>query len=284
MHSTLDNKFVEGEFASLEEQLSNLAREGGFKPSPPPTSHKTFRFPPASIRELADWKLADWRYLALIGSLLAASTGVAAWWWASSGHKETMAPPAPQAQTAQKEAAPANVAPTAVAPASDLAQQLQPLERDLAALRQAVEQLEVAQRQLVRDNENIASQLKASQAEMARNNNAIGQIKATQIQMARESETVTERLNASQEKLARLIADGPGSKVTPEDPKVTPEEAKATPEEPRVSDETPKVMPGIPVPRPRRAANVAEPLRPAPAPSRPQAKKPPSSPTWPWSR
>ena len=44
-------------------------------------------------------------------------------------------------------------APTAVALSSDLAQQLQPIAHDLAALRQAVAQLEMRQGQLVRDNE-----------------------------------------------------------------------------------------------------------------------------------
>ena len=136
------------------------------------------------------------------------------------------------------------------------------MTRDLAALRQAVEQLKVRQEQLVRDNENVASQLKASQEEMAaRNNNLIEQINATQIQMARESETVTERLNASQEQLAHVIANA-------SEPKLIPEE--------------PKVMPEIPVPRPRRLTNVAQ-TTPQPATARPQAKKPQTSLAWPWS-
>jgi hypothetical protein len=259
MDFTLDDKLAEGQFASLEEQLSNLAREAGVNPSDPPATMKTLRVPQATI-----YGSADWRYLAFVGSLLAASIGVAAWWWSSSVHTETMAPsdPAPLTQ-----AAPTNVAPNAVALSSDLAQQLQPMARDLAALRQAVEQLEMRQEQLVRDNENVASQLKASQAEMARNNNIIDQIKATQIQMAHESETVTERLNASQEQLARVIANASEPKVMPEEPKVSPEE--------------PKVMPEIPLPRPRRSTNVAQTHKPAPTPARPQAKKPQPSSAWP---
>ena len=257
MDSTLDNKLAEGQFASLEEQLSSLAREAGVNPSEPPTSTA----PPAMVHGLADW-----RYLAFVGSLLAASIGVAAWWWSSSVRTETMVPsdPAPLTQAAPKDAAP-----TAVALSSDLAQQLQPMARDLAALRQAVEQLEVRQEQLVRDNENVASQLKASQAEMARNNNIIDQIKAAQIQMARENETVTERLNASQEQLARVIANASEPRMMPEEPKVNPEE--------------PKVMPEIPVPRPRRSTNVAQTHKPAPTPARPQPKKPQPSSAWPQS-
>ena len=219
MDSTLNDKLIAG----LDEQLSNLRREAGVNPSDPPASIKTFRAPPATIH-----RLANWRYVAFVGSLLAASIGVAAWWWSSSAHTAMMAPsdPAPLTQAAPEAVAPKDAAPTAVALSSDLAQQLQPMTRDLAALRQAVEQLKVRQEQLVRDNENVASQLKASQEEMARNNSIIDQIKATQIQMARESQTLTERLNASQEQLARVIANASEPKVMPEEPKVSPEEQR----------------------------------------------------------
>ena len=168
MGSTLDDELMEGQLASLEEQLSNLAREVGVNASDRPASIKTFRAPLATIH-----RLANWRYVAFVGSLLAASIGVAAWWWSSSAHTAMMAPsdPAPLTQAAPEAVAPKDAAPTAVALSSDLAQQLQPMTRDLAALRQAVEQLKVRQEQLVRDNENVASQLKASQEEMARNNN-----------------------------------------------------------------------------------------------------------------
>ncbi|RZN30221.1 hypothetical protein [Bradyrhizobium sp. Leo121] len=269
MDSTLDGKLAEGQVANLQEQISNLlAREAGVNrsdpptsigPSPSPTSMKPPRAPQARIH-----RAADWRHVVFVGSLLAASIGVATWWRSSSVHTETMASsdPAPLTQTAPKDAAPTNVAPTPVVPSSDLAQQLQPMARDLAALRQAVEQLEAAQGQLVRDNENVASQLKAIQAEMARNNNIIDQIKAAQIQMTRESATVTERLNASQEQLARVIANTSEPKISPEEPKVTLE---------------------IPVPRPRPSTNVAQTHKPAPAPARPQAKNPQPSSVWPWS-
>jgi outer membrane murein-binding lipoprotein Lpp len=252
--------------AGLEEQFSNLLREAGVNPSDPPARVKTFRDPLATIH-----RLANWRYVAFVGSLLAASIGVAAWWWSSSAHTAMMAPsdPALLKRAPPEAVAPKDTALTAAALSSDLAQQLQPMTRDLAALRQAVEQLKVRQEQLVRDNENVASQLKASQEEMARNNSIIDQIKATQIQMARESQTLTERLNASQEQLARVIANASEPKVMSEEPKVSPEE--------------PKVMPEIPLPRPRQSANVAQTQKPAPTPARPQAKKPRPSLAWPWS-
>jgi TolA-binding protein len=259
MDSTLDDKLAEGQIVSWEELLSNLAREAGVSSSAPPTSMKTFRTPLATIHRLAGWLVA------FVSFLLAASIGFAAWWWLSSVDTAMMAPSAPAHLT---QAAPKDAAPTAVdLSSSDLAQQLQPMTRDLAALRQAVEQLRVSQEQLVRDNENLASQLKASREEMARN--IIDQIKATQIQMARESQTLTERLNASQEQLARVIANASEPNVMPEEPKVSPEE--------------PKVMPKIPLPRPRQSANVAQTQKPAPTPARPQAKKPQPSLAWPWS-
>ena len=251
MDSALDDKLMERQVASLDDLFSN--REAGVNPAGPPASMKTTRAPLATFH-----RLADWRYVAFVGFLSAASIGAAAWWWSSSAHTAIMAHADPARLT---QAAPKDAAPTAVALSSDL-EQFQSMTRDLAALRQAVERLEARQEQLVRDNENVASHLKASQEEMARNNNIIEQIKATQIQMARESETVTERLNASQEQLANVIANA-------SEPKVMPEE--------------PKVMPEIPLPRPRQSANIAQTQKPASTPARPHAKKPQPSLAWPWS-
>src|SRR5260370_36567515 len=105
MDSTLDGKLMERQRASLDELFSNLAREAGVNPSAPPASIKTFRAPLATIH-----RLANWRYVVFVGSL-AASIGVAAWWWSSSAHT-TMAPsdPAPLTQAAPKDAAPTPVA------------------------------------------------------------------------------------------------------------------------------------------------------------------------------
>jgi len=266
MASTLNDKFAEGQAASMEQQLSNLAREAGIGPSVPPTSMKTSRPPQATSH-----RLADWRHAAFVGSLSAASIGVAAWLWSSSADTAMMAPsdPTPLTQAAPETDAPKDVASAAVALSSELAQQLQPMARDLAALRQTVEQLKVRQEQLVRDNENLTSQFEASREEMARNNSTVDQIKATQIQMARESQTLTERLNASQEQLARVIANASEPKAMPGAPKVMPEE--------------PKVMPEIPLPRPRQAATVGQAQKPTPTPARQQSKKPHPLLAWPWS-
>ncbi|MEH2501637.1 hypothetical protein V1290_000448 [Bradyrhizobium sp. AZCC 1578] len=261
MVSTPDNKFVEGQ---IESCLSNLLSEAGVHPSAPPTTMKTSRAPRATIH-----RSAGWRYVVFVGSLVTASVGGATWWLSSSAHTAMIAPsdPAPLSEAAP--GAVKDAAPTAVAMSSDLAQQLQPMTRDLAALRQAVEQLNVRQEQLVRDNENVASQLKASHQEMARNNSIIEQVKATQIQMARESQTLTERLNASQEQLALVIANASEPTVMPAEPKVSPEQ--------------PRVMPEIPLPRPRQSANVAQAQKPSPTAARPQAQKQQSPLAWPWS-
>jgi len=265
MASTLNEKFAEGQAGSLEQQLSNLAHEAGISPSAPPTSMKTSRPPPATSH-----RLADWRFVVLVGSLLATPIGVAAW-RSSSADTAMMAPsdPKPLAQAAPESAAPKDVASVTVGLSSGVAQQLQPMARDLAALRQTVEQLKVRQEQLVRDNENLTSQFEASREETARNKGIVDQIKATQIQMARESQTLTERVNASQEQPARGIASASEPEAMPEAPKMMPEE--------------PKVMPEIPLPRPRQAATVGQAQKPTPTPARQQAKKPQPLLAWPWS-
>jgi hypothetical protein len=253
--TALDDELTERQFATLEEQLSNLAREVRGNPSDPPTSIEAFSPPPPSIHGLANW-----RYVAFAGSLLAVSIGFAAWWWSSSVQTEIMTP--------SDAASPAQVAPIAIT-LSDLAQQLQPIAHEIAVLRERVEQLKVRQDQLVGDNENLARQLKAGLGESARNDRVIDQIKADQIEMARESQTLSERLNASQEQLASVIANASEPKVIPDEPKVSPEE--------------PRVMPDIPVPRPRPPTDVAQTHKPAAIPARPLAKKPQPSSAWPWS-
>src|SRR5260370_38830103 len=87
MDSPLDDKLAEGQFASFEEQLSNLAREAGVIPSDPLSSMQAFRAPPATIHGLADA-----HYLALGGALLAASMAVGASWRESSAHADAMQP------------------------------------------------------------------------------------------------------------------------------------------------------------------------------------------------
>lgn len=255
MASTLDNKLAEEQIRkSLEEHFSSLvslAREKEVGPVARPTRMKTSRARRETSRRLVGWRLE------VVGCLLIASTSVA-WRWSSSVNSAMVVPSVPPPLL---RAVPNDVAPTAASVSSEFAQQLQPITRDFAALRQTVEQLEMRQEQLVRDNENLASQLKASQEELARNHSTIDQIKATQIQMARESQTLTEQLNASQEQIARVIANAA---------------AKAMPE---VSSEEPKAVPEIPLPRPRQSANVAQTQKPTP----PQAKKPQPSLAWPWS-
>jgi outer membrane murein-binding lipoprotein Lpp len=281
MNSMLDGRPEEARMiANLEEQVSNLTREVGVIPSAPPASVKRSPTTPAATK-------TNWHYVASVGCLLAACIGVAAWWWSSFVGTAKMPPSDPVRLT---RAAPATVAPDAVAPTaaalhSLLPQQLQPMAQDLAALSQTVEQLKARQEQLIHDNENLASQLKASREETARSNSIIDQIKADQIQMARESLTFTERLDASQEQLARVIANASAPKAIPEaEPKAMPEPPPtASTEEPKLSPEEPKVMPDIPLPRPRQSANVAQMHRPAPTPQRSQARKPQPSLAWPWS-
>lgn len=65
MDSTLDNKVAEAPLASLEEQLSNLAREAGVSPSSPTTSVKE----PRALRAMIH-RLRDRRYPVSVGLVL----------------------------------------------------------------------------------------------------------------------------------------------------------------------------------------------------------------------
>ena len=104
MDSMREDKLAEGQIASLQQQFSDLAREVGISPSDPapPTSMKTSRLSLATSH-----RLADWRVVVLLGSLLVAPIGVAAW-RSSSADTAMMAPsdPKPLAQAAPEAAAP----------------------------------------------------------------------------------------------------------------------------------------------------------------------------------
>ncbi|QOZ35154.1 hypothetical protein [Bradyrhizobium sp. CCBAU 53421] len=253
MDSTLNNKVVQERPTSLEEQLSNFAREAGVTPSSPTISMKLARALRMTLR-----RLRDMSYPVSIGLLLLGCIGGGTWWWASVG--TAVVPSSNYAPLTQ--APPKEIAPTALVASIDLATQLQPIARDLASLRQAVEQLQLRQEQFARDNDRLASQLSAGQAESTRINTVVDQIKAVQVQMAQEGKTVAERLNASQEQLARLIDNAPAPKE-------------------QASDE-PKASPNIPLPRPRRSTNATQTHKPTPTAARPQASRPQPA-TWPWS-
>jgi len=262
MASTRDDSVAERQIA---EELSQLARkpEDGLSFQP---SKETSRAPATNHQSTKQPRVA------FVCSLLAVSFAAWWWWWSPSAQPAMRAPsdPAPLTQGPREAAAPKEAAPSAIALVSDLTQQLQSMMRDLAALRQAVEQLNVTQEKLVHDNENVARQLKAGQEELARNNRVIDDIKGIQIQMARESQTLADRLNANQEQLARATANASAPKER------MPEVSNAIPEKP-------KVMQEVPLPGPRQSANVANAPKPAPT-AGPQAKKPQPSFAWPWSR
>jgi len=261
MASTRDDSVAERQIA---EELSHLARKAEDRPSVPPAME-------TSRATTTNHQWTKQPHVAFVCSLLAACFA-AWWWWSSSAHPPMTAPSdqAPLTRLTGEATAPKDASPSAIALVSDLTQQLQSMTRDLAALRQAVEQLKVTQEKLVHDNENVARQLKTSQEEFARNNRVVDDLKGIQIQMARESQTLTDRFNANQEQLARVTAIASAPK------EMMPEVTNAIPEKP-------KVMPEIPLPRPRQSANAARAPKPAPI-ARPQAIKPQPSFAWPWSR
>jgi septal ring factor EnvC (AmiA/AmiB activator) len=107
-----------------------------------------------------------------------------------------------QAQTTLQPSAP--VAPTAAPIASDLAQSIQMIARELANVEQGIDQLKTGQAQMVHDNAELAEHLKATQ-ELARHNADLTEdLKAAQAQMARDNVNFAEQLRASQEQMANL--------------------------------------------------------------------------------
>ncbi len=82
-----------------------------------------------------------------------------------------------------------DVAPTTAVQARELAQWRQTMARDLAAVRQGIEQLKASHEQMARDNAKIAEQFKANQE-----------------QVARDHAKIAEQLEASQEQMARVLA------------------------------------------------------------------------------
>ena len=73
--------------------------------------------------------------------------------------------PAPLAQSATEDVAPA---PAAAALSPDLAQLLQSMARDVAAMGQSIEQIKASQERMARDHVNAVDLLRASQEQMAR--------------------------------------------------------------------------------------------------------------------
>ena len=189
------------EIARAEEQCSKLERDAGLHPlNHPQTRINTFRPAVAGKRR----SLGGRAVRGFTGLTLAACIGVAAIAWQSpyrDAAKQIIArwapqlvltsslppekpglpgqpstpisqaaavnvtpmQPAPLAQTG-----PEDVGPTAAALSPELAQLLQAMARDLAAVGQGIEQLKTNQEQMARDNAKAAEQLKASQEQMAR--------------------------------------------------------------------------------------------------------------------
>ena len=111
--ASMDDKLAGWQVANLEEQFSNLARETGFSSPAPPTGATTSRATSATRL-----RLADWRYLAIAGALLAASMAAAAWWWSSQAHTAMVAP-APSAPISLTQAAAEAATPKDAAAAAD---------------------------------------------------------------------------------------------------------------------------------------------------------------------
>jgi len=153
--------------------------------------------------------------LGLVGSLLAASFGVVAFWESSYGDatKQIVARWAlPLVQTA-----PQDPAPTVALMSPELMQRLQTMARDLANVAQGIEQLKNSQEQLTRDNATVAERLMATLSQMTRDDAAAAeQFKAALSQITRDYAAIAEQLKASQEQTVRPRAPRMPVRVLPQ--------------------------------------------------------------------
>jgi hypothetical protein len=93
---------------------------------------------------------------------------------------------------------------TAAPSSPELTQWVQTMARELADLKQGIEQLKTSQADLARDNAELAGQLKETQDQMARREAELaGALNAAQ-EMARENLNTAEQLKASQEQIAGI--------------------------------------------------------------------------------
>ncbi len=125
-----------------------------------------------------------------------APTGVAA------KTETALSQPSPQAETGPQLAAP--VASATPATASDQAQSVQMMARELASARESIDQLKATQVQMVRDNAELSEHLKSALETTRLTANLAEDLKLTRAQMARDNADFTERLKANQEQMARL--------------------------------------------------------------------------------
>jgi hypothetical protein len=250
------------QIAQADEQLSKLMRDAARNPSDHPQSH-TNTVRPAVRRNLPSPGGRAMR--GFIGLLLAACIGVAAIVWQSSygdAAKRIIATWVPQlastssqpfenpalsarpisptapvvaAQTASPEAAPLgrtasqDVAPTAAPVSTELAQLLQTMARDLAAVEQGIEQLKASQEQMASENAKTVEQLKASQQ-----------------QMASENAKTVEQLKASQEQMTRLFAKASVQNLRPKTSALPPPPIATAKPAPNIPSQQARVRPQAP--------------------------------------
>jgi hypothetical protein len=111
-------------------------------------------------------------------------------------------PSSSQAETTPQLAAP--VASSAPAIASDQAQSVQMMTRELASARESIDQLKAVQAQLVRDNAELTEHLKSAQETARLTTDLAEDLKLTRAQMVRDNADFADRLKVNQEQMARL--------------------------------------------------------------------------------
>jgi hypothetical protein len=100
---------------------------------------------------------------------------------------------------------PQQVAPAAAPLSPELSQRLQTITRALTEVQQAIEQLKASQTQLAHDNAGLAERVRETQEQMARQNGELSNdLNQARLEMMRGSGDTAARLKASQEQMAGI--------------------------------------------------------------------------------
>lgn len=289
------------EIGLRSEEPMRLA-ETGFRPERETKAARLLaeepRRTPPPARDASLGKPVLWSFM---GALVLVGAGAAGFVWQKAAErpaldpistatvstaKRELPPPAPTVVTARTETALAQPSPsqtettpqvaapvgsTAPTIASDQAQSVQMMARELASARESIDQLKAVQAQLVRDNAELTEHLKSAQETARLTTDLAEDLKLTRAQMARDNADFAERLKVNQEQMAKLteqlkagqeqIARLVASEQKPQQSEQRPQQTEAKPR-PRT----------VTLARPPVAGAVRKPPSPAAAAASPQAR------------
>jgi hypothetical protein len=274
--------------------------ETGFRPEREKAARLLAEEPTRMPLPAGDASLAKpvlWSFMGVLALVGAAATGFV-WQKAAeraaldpistatvSTAKRELPPPAPTIVTARTETAlaqhspsqadttpqlPAPVGSTAPVIASDQAQSVQMMARELASARESIDQLKAVQAQLVRDNAELTEHLKSAQATARLTTDLAEDLKLTRAQMARDNAHFAERLNVNQEQMAKLTEQLKAGQEQIARLVSTEQKPQQSEQRPQQTDAKPRPR-AVTLARPPVAGAVRKPPSPAAAAS-PQAR------------